>query len=478
MLTLESLISTKDLVAVLADKGVSLRTVGSTPLDEAMKATKTYGQKLDSLADIDLLPADVYQMNEVRLEGGVPVDDIHTAYMDAASKVLGIQLAGHIAHATTVVLPLISELHNTIKSVQDFDERCGIRSYKVEMVNGSPLLDAPDFVAQVEKFSDIDPPRELPLVLDFKPLSDEQIVELMKIGAPSYDDAVGMFVSQCGMTLVRETFDVVFAGDRGAYRHYDMLRADREKSMARNFIVFLITTKLLANLNELPEVTGLAGMSSAKYGPALRGLQEVSGVSLYSQLSLQRRMEKSGKLIDKVDRKVVYVNKSVYDRFMADGGDIETILGAVVSGKKSDYVADLVNNVDLYKQAWTYHVTQAKMNAQTGELIDVRRTIDNFVRRYVQTSTDEVVVNNRDNILNNLQGYIETIYAPALKDVDMLAMRVVTEVMFNHTDAGAILCGVNEAMSANPEISKEDALNLSVTNYVADWFASQIELDK
>jgi hypothetical protein len=477
MLNLEALTSTTDLVALLADKGVSLRPMGDTPLAEAMAATKTWGTTLDDLGDIDKLPADLYQQNEIRVSGGEAVDDVHTAYLEAASKELGIQLAGHVAHATTVVLPVIGELHNAIKAAQNLDERCGIRSFKIEMVSGSPLLDVADIVNQIDNFGKITPPREMAFQLDFKPMSDEAIVDLMKIGADAYDTAVAAFVSQAGMELIREVWNVVFCGDKGAYAHYDMFRSDRVKGLSRNFAVFLIATKLLNDSDNLPEVTGLGRLSSNKYTMVLKSLQEVAGSALYTQLMIQRNMEKTGKLIDKVDGKVVYVNKPVFDRFMADGGDIETVLGSVVSGDKKVYVNEIVENVEKFKQAWAYHATQAKLNAASSELLDVRRAIDVFVRQYVRTTEDLVVIANRELIVENCRDYLEGVYAPALKEVDTLAMKVVCEVIFNHTDALQILMGVTEAMVANPDITKEDALNLSMTNYVASWFASQVEID-
>lgn len=476
MLTLEALKSTTDLVALLADKGVTLRPVGNSPLAEAMSATKVWGAGLQCLSEIDGMAMDLYRDNEIVTCGAVE-ENLHSEYLDASSKALGTMLAGQVAHTTTVVLPVVSELHDAIKAVGNLDDRCGIRSFKVEMVTGSPLLDVAEVVSQLEEFTDVDPRREVPLNLDFKPMSDEQLVDLMKIGAQTYDDAVVQFVSQTGMETIREVWNVVFAGEGGSIKNYDEFRADPKKGLARNFTVFLLTSKLLSMGEDLPDVTGLGRLSSGKYPMILKTLQEVAGAALGVQLRFQRTLEKSGKLIDKVDGKTVYVNKAVYDRFMADGGDIETILGAVVSGDKKVYVGEIAENVEKFKKVWNYHTAQAKMNAASSELIDTRRVIDMFVRQYLRTTEDQVVIDNRELILSNLQSYLEGVYAPALKNIDILAMKVVCEVIFNHTPALLILSGVNEAMTANPEISKEDALNLAVTNYVADWFASQVEID-
>lgn len=478
MLTIESLNATRDLVAVLADKGVTLRPVAGSPIAEAMSATKVWGTRLNSLEEIDTLPLSLYRTNETQVVNGTVVEDIHGSYQEAASQALGTALAAHVAHAVTVVLPAISELHNTIKAEQNLDDRCGVRSFKVEMTTGSPLLDVSEIVSEIDKFADVEQTREMPLILDYKPLGDEDLIKLLKIGAETYDNAIDAFVAQVGIETIREVWNVVFASERGGFKNYDEFRADGKKGVARNFATFLFAGKLLADEANAPEVTGLGGLSSSKYSMTLVRLRETAGAALSVQLMSQRRLEKSGRLIDKIDGKVVYVNKSVFDRYMADGGDIETILGAVVSGGKAFYVEEIAPNVDKFKQAWDYYVGQSKINAASSELIDVKVCIDSFVRNYMRTTDDEVLKQNRERIMDNLEKFLGSFYSPALKNVDLLAMNVMCQVVFNHTDAGEILAGVNEAMTINPEISKEDALNLAVTNYVANWFASQVEIDQ
>lgn len=476
MLTLESLNSTRDLVAILADKGVALRPVAGSPLAEALVATKIWGQKIDCMTQIDQLPAELYQGNDCRIEDGEVVTSMHDAYMESATQLLGTTLAGHVAFATTVVLPAIHELHNKLKEVQDLELQGGARSWRVEMSPAVGLLDISSIANEVDKFSEIDPRREIPLNLDFKEISDEQIVGLMKVGAEQYDNAVDEFVAANGIDVVREAYNAVFAGGGGSFKHYDNFRSDREKGMARNFVTFLISSRLLLGTGEIPEATGVTGLSSNRRGMALKSLQEVSGASLYAAIEFKRQQEKQGKIVDKVDGKVVYVNKAVYDRYMTEGGDVEVILGAVVSGSKNVYVEDLVNNIEKYRLNWQTLSATAKQNAASDMLFNSRYAIVDFMRNYVRASDDAVIKSNMERIRTNVEEFVSHIYRPDLKDVDTLALRAVCTCLYNHTDAMGILRGVNEAMSQNPDISTADALNLSVLSYVADWFASQIEI--
>lgn len=478
MLTIESLNSSKDLVAVLADKGVSLRVKQGTPLAEAMSAAKTNGVPIDCLSKIDTLPETLYQPMQPTMMADGGNFDTHTDYQEAASTALGAQLASHISHATTVVLPAIADLIGVIKAAQDHESQSGVASFRVEMVKGSSLLDLSEIIEQVDGFGTVSSPKELPLVLDFKPLGDEDLMKLMQIGATAYDNSVAEFVSQAGMQNIREVWDTVFGGNPAGVANYDVFRSDPTKAEYRNFATFLIASRLLQDKDKLPEVTGDSRMSAAKYPLALRALVEVSGAALYVLLLRKRQQEKLGKLIDRVEGKVVYVNKSVYDRFMNDGGDIETILGAAITSGPSATVPDIQANLEKYQQAWSFYAMREKANAVSSELITVRYAINGYLHQYLRSTDDQVVIDNRELIASQIDQWVSGIYKPALLDVHTLATNTICTVLYNHTEAHRILCGVTDAMQANPSISKEDALCMSVTDYVAAWFAAQIEIDQ
>lgn len=475
MLSIESLNATKDLVAILADKNVTLRLADKSPLRDLIGVTRVWGG-VECLTEIDGLALKLYDANKPQTSGQEIEVSEHTAFLDKMSEVLGNLLAGQVAFATGIVLPAIAELHNELKDVGDLEIACGIRSYKIEMVTGASLLEVSAIAEMIDRFGDIDPARELPLQLDFKALSDEAIVNLLKIGGSEYDEAIDVFVAQQGIPLIREVWATVFQGDRQNFSDYDDFRADRAKGLGRNFTTFLIASKLLMDSKAMPEVTGLSGMSTNKYTMYLKSLQEVSGSALFTNLSFKRQEEKRGKLIDKIDDRTVFVNKIVYDRYMADGGDIETLLGAAISTDRKYYIDEINAGVEKYKQAWQYQVTIARQNAATSTLIDVRRCIGNWVRRHLRGNEDAVIRLNVNKIVDNANAFVETITRQDVENIDILAMRAVCLIVYNHTPAMTILTGVNEAMTSNADITKEDALNMSVLNYVAEWFAQQIDI--
>lgn len=474
MLTLESLSATQDLVAILADRGVKLGVVPNTPVAELMSATKIDYGSLNCLSEIDSAALALYRANDIKMVGAYVEEDPHTAYLEHAGQQLGLALASHVSQATTIVLPAIGELYAKLKESTDTEATCGVRSYKVEMVTGSNLLEVSEIANDIDKFEGVQQPRDLILNLDFKPLADEAIVALMKIGSQDYDAAIDLFVSQEGMVAIREVWEVVFQNEKRGFKTYDEFRADRSKGLVRNFVTFLIASKLLIDAKALPDVTGLSGLSSSKYPMILKSLQEVSGSALAINLNNKRAEEKSGKLIEKIENKVVYVHKAVYDRFMDEGGDVETLLGAAISGEKKIYLPDIVADVEKFKMAWEYHVTLARQNAGTTALIDSRRAIIDFIRGYVRVAEDEIIRSNAEKIIARAVEFVGTIYRSDLDRLEMLAMKAVCKIAYSHTDAIVILAGVSEAMSANPEITKESALEMSVLNYAAEWIADRI----
>lgn len=477
MISIASLNSSKDLVALLADKAVTLKAIGGSPVEEAMIATKIYGGSISCLTEIDLLPERIYRPNELVVANGSVEIDAHSAYLDTASAAIGLQLASHIAHAMNVVLPTIGECYAAIEKARDAEGANGVQSYKVEMSKSSSLFDVGDIVSSIEEFATIEAVRELPLVLDFEEMGVEDVVKLMMIGSSTYDAAIADFVADAGQETIADVWRTVFCNANPSVKDYDQYRADRNMGNTRNWATFLIAKNLLLKVDALPPVTGAAGFSKGKYGVALRQLVEVTGRALAIQVATVAGNERVGMLFETVSGKTIYVNKSVFDRFMADGGDIEIILGAVVTEQTHLSAKQLAEQTEKLKAAWSYYYNRSLMSAKTNELTNVRLAIANFVRRAVATTEDQVVIDNRDKIVNETDKYVEAIFLPALEDIPTLALNVVCDLMFDHTKAGDLLRGVNSAMAYNKDVSKEDALNLAVVDYVADWYASQIVID-
>lgn len=477
MLTIESLKVSADLTAVLADKGAVLKLEGNSPLIETMRCTRQYGDAINDLADLDGVCLNVFQANSPRFCDGESEENLHSAFQDAASKELGAQLAVQVSYATSVVLPLVTELHTDLVKCMDIE--ASIRAGAgLEIVPSSmtPLLDVPEMVSELEKFAGVTIISDPYLVLDFKPVSDEELLNLMKIGSESYDKAVDLFVAQEGIVNVRETYQVVFEGERNGFKNYNDFRACSQHGNGRNIATFLIATKLLMDFDSGPGVTGVSGLDLARYKVTLRVLQEVSGKALYVGIDLARSNEKTGRLIDRIDGKKVYVNGNVYERYLADGGDIETVLGCAISGDRTFYVAQLKENSGKYQTAWGYHVALTRSNCASQHLVDVRRLISDFIRGITTRTDDEVVHGNIRTIITNVDMFVEKLFLPELKDLPSLALNAICNTAFNHCDAKVILGSVTQAMCDNPDITREDAMNLAVTQYVAHWFASQISI--
>lgn len=92
----------------------------------------------------------------------------------------------------------------------------------------------------------------------------------------------------------------------------------------------------------------------------------------------------------------------------------------------------------------------------------------------MRVAEDEIIRSNAEKIIARAVEFVGTIYRSDLDRLEMLAMKAVCKIAYSHTDAIVILAGVSEAMSANPEITKESALEMSVLNYAAEWIADRI----
>lgn len=479
MLSIESLNASKDLVAILADKAVELKPCSDSPLAELMPlSSTTFSSGIRELSEIDHLAIDLCKVNTpemIECDGRPDVkDSLHSAYMSKAAVAISTSLAEHVRHIMSTVMPAVGAANQKLKEVAESDCTVGPRSYRVESVPTSPFFELSDFTRKLEEFGSIVVPNDVALTLDYKPMAGNQVMELMKVGSEAYDSAVELFAASVGFDFLEQIWNQAFTYDRSTKSLND-LRADPKTGQAGAMAIYLIASKLLADTDNMPEVTGQAMLSRASYGTALRALLEASGYSVYSQWTGANALVKAGKLIDKIVNRVIYVNGQVYDKYMEDGGDVEVILGAAITSKDA-YVSELTEKAETYKSKWQQVVATEKHNASKNQLMESQRVLLDFVRQYVidNAPNDPVIANNMETIFEAARIIVDRISLPELDQTHLVACKVVCGAIYNHTQAYEFLSIYNDVVKNNPEMDPEQATTASVTQFVCDWVATMV----
>lgn len=476
MLSLETLQATRDLVTILADKDVTLVPVPDSPLADLVRTTRkevTCG--ITDLGGVDGLALDLYHMNEPAMCDGAPVDDMHTAVLGRCGELLGQSLAKHVDFTMTTILPAVGRLAEGLAAIEAADCLTGPKAYRIEQLPATALFDISDIVDELEQSMRAAEVEEIPLVLDFENgRTDEELLAMLRNGSETFDLAVADFVSRIGMDLVRETWKQIFSASRDIRNFTDFL-VDGRTRIGRQMAIFLFARSIFNG--ELPAATGTGGLSRAKYRTVLRDLIDSTGKSLCIAMTRELKEDQQGKVIDRIEGKVVYVNKRVYDRFLAEGGDVEVLLGSAVS-KKDMFIESMLEHANVYREAWAYQVGIEKQTAKQTQVTDSRRAIVDFTRLYLleTRTTDVVLEENFDRIMDRVRAYANDLYQGSLKDLHEVSLIVVCDLIYRHTDACAMLSAYTDAVQSNPEMSKDQAMGISLATYLGDWVSNQISV--
>ena len=71
---------------------------------------------------------------------------------------------------------------------------------------------------------------------------------------------------------------------------------------------------------------------------------------------------------------------------------------------------------------------------------------------------------------------LEEVRENELDDLYSLALRLVCEARFSHTDARTILAGIERVKRENPSVDVREAAAISVIEYVATWASKQFRV--
>lgn len=474
MLSIEALNATRDLVAVLSDKNVDLIPVPGSPVEGLTSVTRkevNYG--ISCLSQIDAMVLDIHAMNKTEIVDGEIREDLHSGYLGTNAVTLGNALANHVSHAMNVVLPATAELHTRLCEIRDENACTGPKAYQIVPVRSAAIFDLQEITDVLEEMGRLKSDKEIKLVLDFKEMDDEALLDILKVGASTYDEALASFVSQCGIEMVRYVWREVFTSAR-SMRTFDAFRSSQDRENLQT-LAFLFALRLWSNDDSHPDVDGSAGLTRSQYKIQLRNLMEVAGLSCFYSWERSVTDERAGRLIKMVKGREVHVDARVYERYLSEGGSADAVLGAAITSDEKNLPA-MLEQREKFEEAWKYQIAIERSTSVKDQLVNSRREIVQYVRNYVLANkeNDPVIAQNSRGIIARVIKMVETIFQPALENLHMVALTVICDAIFNHTDAKCILTSYQRAITDNPELSQQQAMDVAMVDYVADWFAEQV----
>ena len=496
MLTYEAL-STASSLAVLADrKNRVIVPIRGTPLHELYTAilAKSGYNAMASVGELELNA--VFSMfvdgsrdacsgdNVVECNGNqLRTGEISMIY-DRVIHLAKDSILKQVSFARTVVGPMIESIVASVNN--DLFQRTAsqLTAYRVVTVSAPAVYGNTVFEGAVDASMSVgstgrDYVFRSGWMLPVK--SAEELLEYIQTGSGSVDDSIREWVSEKGTDMLREVWNQFFTGNfitgTSDTEFSNCIAVLRDRLGDTITTADLVTALFLFTKRVKAEVPGGSGLGKSAFDVITDLYMKYSAEVIRFTSDQYAAAIAGGNLVTRIADKTIYVDSAVYDKWLQEGGDVECVMGLLVSNKNYTLVNEINTNAEALQRGWKAHVELTKMAEQSTAHLDIVRAMSHYfgvviAERIGRTTTEQAVavaeaVKRFDQEIN---GYT----AAEIKGIWTPLIRSVCRAAYPNTNAEEILLGMQDAAEVNPDIGKRELATIVMAKIINRWIAGQL----
>jgi len=231
-------------------------------------------------------------------------------------------------------------------------------------------------------------------------------------------------------------------------------------------------------------------MTLGQWKTTMNQLLAQSAKRLADAITERESRIKAGLWLIKRDQTKIVVLKPVYDQFIAEGGNDAVIYGAVLMDYPPTNVdtlrlktADCLEKWESVNRIQTQTANNNRYRTlKTALELRVRELVTENCADYFEplTAVGQHVTNcgdaNVQAALREAIEYIDELSPSDLTDLWAVSLNVIAKHVFGYSCAFEILNGINEISKVNPELSAQQAADLSTVQYMTDYICSKLKI--
>lgn len=473
MLTTEALNAAMPLATVVDGRSLLILPKAGTVLDQLVRATRsapdlmaltTPGNYEPRIEDI------VYLANETVGEEDSP----HDKAMDEVVETVAGFVQQHLAYAKNVVRPAVMEIGEKVTEILRTSKPAGLRDFEVRIHNpaGPLMLDA--FASKLKGYDEVTfaTPK---MKLNLPNKSYSELLEMVKTGSGSIDDAVGAWLAGKGESWLPGIWSLVFQLDpnrNNVELSFSDICESKETGLESALAIFLLATNLFDN----PPENMAEGISLGDYNRTMSEFRDQAGFRVARGVGEVQSEITNQRLVRSVVGGVTEVNAVVYSKWIADGGNNDILLGNALSATPLTTVAMINERAADLASAWRQHVgTQTRLEA-SNEFVRMKEAFTDVFARWLENEPidENNSAQDKQNYFTLFTAELNRVAPLEAKNVYHVALRLVCRSRYFRTEAEFILSTIEEAMQENPALDVREAAAIAAVQYVARWFASQL----
>lgn len=396
----------------------------------------------------------------------------------------------HVSYIKNVVRERVVEF---TKETQAFIESLGrsdaAANLTIERGSMPELVQDQAFLGMLETYRgrNVVPPSKYSLEFAISNAPDD-FTKIASTSNGRLDSMIASWVASSDFNYLQSTWHTFFvSGEANKTFKGPYLSQDDMKSP--NLFVRLNTSLayyLLANyyVNHLPDIVTSEPTSSLER--RIREHLEYAATTLIKTLDMLLDNNNASIMISYVDQfhKKITVSADVYDRWLATGGEVETILGMLVSGKFYPSVREIDEKANQLKQEWANYV---RVHVETIEYQKSRLLRDFYIQLLMKFQKPDYQEDVECSFLSSNAGFTGTTVKKAeawlkeqtkeqLLDSYRVAKELIAGGKYGFTYAKKFLNDMEEIGAISDNVIPEEAAFVATVNYIADFILGQIQV--
>lgn len=471
MLTESTLEYTSGIASRLNEAGVKLEATAYSPLSMLVSDASP---SIDSFMPGKLITSgEKFNYKDVIVKSSANNNDmsLHSSRVMQISDTIADAVKEHLSFARSVVAPAVTSYAKAIEErVSSFTYNDPTSDFEVNKVYiPEPLLNQ-----SVLEDINIHRNKEVYVCkegLNGSPLSEEEIYAKLFTGLKSVDEDIRKWLGTFDASLVTKVWNAYFCS---AVPSSINLGSGYQDTLNSSLLLYFFSRKAST------DIVQVSGMSNLTYDNIIKGIEQFAACHVLSSLKELDYSAKAERLILNSYKKCVTVYGPVYDKFMQEGGSIESILGQIVSGQGASTLEAIKASADNNSKAWNRYITLSNYNNKKNKA-ELLRSIytSEYVNQLNDLDTREKEYHDKhpgfaDLSYKQMKDKVEQMTEEQLEEVSTNALYIVGAIRFSYTNSYDILFDMEEAMKANPNLDPREAATIAVINQITDYVSSQI----
>lgn len=475
MLKSTSLAIALPLTQTLDQKDIYVRAVTGSPLDILVKSC----MKRD-LIDIQGRPLEGQALEEA-INSLCPIKgyDEHAIDMAELKTAVASAVRNHLALARTVVVPEVTHFVESVTPVIDEVSRDPLHEIEIVQCANYSFMAEPALLDSLERYKD-QATYDIEGGFQHTTRTDEQVLELMKTGSITLDEAVAIYVSKLTPGTLQHVWETMFTNipqpDGDSAKTTTQLLNEPEYAVCRSLVTFLVARNLISNPQED------AGMSLTAYKDLLNQYRTQAALGLLRAKYRQDLSNKVGYLVERIVKKdgfvKIFVNPTLYKEWINEGGDNTALFGLSTLDNPELTKSYITDNSVALKNVWDKHTVLTSTVVKLRKFNKIREILaTEFNSHVANLSPEELPIQQRANVISKFNEALEKTKLDEVDNIHGLILRLVCTARYGHTSAYEILSTLDRVKKSNPNMDIKTAASIMTAMYVSKWVASMFRVE-